>query len=100
MSGETEEQVSGWTTDTLKAYFERRFELTDRATAVALAANEKRLDGMNEFRQTLADQTASFLPRAEFEESRKAARAFTLAVVGAATAFMGVGVAAVALITR
>ena len=32
----------------------------------ALVSMEKRLDGMNEFRDSLADQSREFLPRAEY----------------------------------
>ena len=64
-------------TVTLKEYFEsrltaledmvkRRFESQERAVSTALAANEKRLDGMNEFRNTLNDQSKTFVTKAEF----------------------------------
>jgi hypothetical protein len=87
VSGETEESVSGWTIDTLKAHVERRFNdlgrlLDDRdianktAMQAALAAakeavdkantaNEKRFEATNEFRAQLSDQSATFLPRSE-----------------------------------
>lgn len=68
MSGETEASVSGWTTDTLKEHVNKQFELRDRAILTALAANEKRLDAMNEFRQTLSDQAGLFMPRSEAEQ--------------------------------
>lgn len=48
--------------------YEQRFVAQERATAIALAANEKRLDGMNEFRLTLSDQARQFLPRIEGEQ--------------------------------
>lgn len=76
MSGETEKQVSGWTTDTLKEYIERRFTDQDKAVQAALlaakeavlkaeVASEKRFESVNEFRGQLADQTATLMPRAE-----------------------------------
>ena len=51
MSGETEEHVSGWTTDTLKAHFddlrrtdgnniEQRFKAAEERTTLALTAAE------------------------------------------------------------
>lgn len=54
-----------WTPATLFAYFEQRFAAQDRAVSAALAANEKRLDGMNEFRTTLKDQQGTYITRAE-----------------------------------
>lgn len=36
-----------------------------RAVETAAAADEKRFDSVNEFRRTLSDQTASFMPRSE-----------------------------------
>ena len=87
MSGETEKAPSGWTTDTLKEYVDQRFRdgeksveaavaASDKATSVAMtaeqravakaeAASEKRFESVNEFRQTLTDQAATFMPRSE-----------------------------------
>ena len=96
MSGETEKSVSGWTTDTsreaLRAElqslrdlmnerdkrYERERESIEQSTRVAMssaqkavekaeAAVEKRLEGMNEFRGSLADQARLLMPRAEAE---------------------------------
>jgi hypothetical protein len=45
--------------------------IADReALRVALQANEKRLDGMNEFRQALSDQANRMMPRSEVEAIR------------------------------
>jgi hypothetical protein len=68
VSGETEANISGWTVDTLRSHIEKQFDLRDRAIDAALVAAEKRLDGMNEFRQTLSDQAATFMPRREAEQ--------------------------------
>lgn len=62
---------SPWTVDTLKKYFEALLAEKDKQIALALSAAEKavtkaetatdkRFDGVNEFRQTLSDQTKSF----------------------------------------
>lgn len=89
MSGETEKQVSAWTTDSLKEHvealmnerdrrYEQRFQAqeaavkaaihsADRANSKAEAAMEKRFDGVNEFRQTLSDQAGQFITRQEVE---------------------------------
>ena len=42
----------------------------DRAVLKAEAAAEKRFEGVNEFRQTLADQQRTLMPRAEVEVLR------------------------------
>lgn len=44
---------------------DERFRSQEKALATALAANEKRLDGMNEFRSTLSDQSKTFINRLE-----------------------------------
>jgi hypothetical protein len=43
------------------------FDTVERATVKAEAAIEKRFDAVNEFRAQLADQTSTFMPRAEIE---------------------------------
>lgn len=68
--------MSGWTVDSLHELLctkladkdvrdQQRFEAQQVALRDALAANERRLDGMNEFRAQLADQTATLMPRRE-----------------------------------
>ena len=51
------------------AFFERlydeKFAARDRALSVALASMDRRLDGMNEFRDALRDQASRFLAREE-----------------------------------
>lgn len=41
-------------------------ETSEKAITKAETATEKRFEGVNEFRQTLADQAATLMPRAEF----------------------------------
>jgi hypothetical protein len=76
MSGETEKQVSDWTTDTLKQYYDQRmidqekavaaaFDASNKAIEKSETASEKRFASVNEFRQTLTDQATTFLPRQE-----------------------------------
>lgn len=98
MGGETEQEVSGWTVDTLNAFtrqrfndiekanllaFEtakserdalanltrQRFEAQDRAVDKALEAIDKRLDGLNELRSMLTDAQAQF-PTREATDTR------------------------------
>jgi hypothetical protein len=43
---------------------------SDKAISKAEAATEKRFESVNEFRQTLSDQTKSFISKVEFEALR------------------------------
>lgn len=52
---------------TLKEYFQAKFENQERAVAVATATLEKRLEGMNEFRNALKDQSGQFVQRPELD---------------------------------
>ena len=45
---------------------EARFQSVERAVDVASKQMEKRLEGMNEFRDSLKDQTSRFFTREEF----------------------------------
>lgn len=51
---------------TLRDYFERLIAEQNKATGLAYQSMERRLDGMNEFRDTLRDQGLSFLTKAEY----------------------------------
>jgi hypothetical protein len=52
--------------DSIERLFGEKFDARDRALTVAMAAMERRLDGMNEFRDALRDQASRFLPREEY----------------------------------
>lgn len=52
-----------WTIPALKEHFDTRFEAMQEAVKVADAANEKRLDSVNEFRASLSDQQATFVTK-------------------------------------
>lgn len=76
MSGETEKNISGWTTDTLKEYFEsvvsgndkryqQRFDAQEAANLYARAQQ-------NEFRGALQDVGEKQMPRTEAEALFKA----------------------------
>jgi len=54
---------------TLKEYLNVQIEALKHATLIAKESMEKRLDGMNEFRDQLKDQATSFIPRVEYKES-------------------------------
>ena len=51
----------------LRDYVDMRFSDMDDRTELAREAMEKRLDGMNEFRDTLRDQASKFIPRTEYD---------------------------------
>lgn len=73
---------SAWTVETLAAFIEQRhagdmarleerYAADQKALMVALATNEKRLDGMNEFRGAMTDNAARTVTRVEFEAERR-----------------------------
>ena len=51
--------------DALREYTDTRFTAQEEATERARASMEKRLDGMNEFRNTLKDQGQTFITKTE-----------------------------------
>ena len=51
----------------LKEHFEARIAALEKATEVASGAMDRRLDGMNEFRDTLRDQASRFVTREELD---------------------------------
>lgn len=87
------EADAGWTNSTLYLHFKRvieesdlrheqRFQAQEKALAAGFAAAEKavtkaessaekRFDSVNEFRGTLSDQVATFVPRREIEQMFK-----------------------------
>lgn len=91
------DSVGGWTTETLRVHlltlleerdrrYAQRFDDQNAAVAAALAAAEKavvkaetaterRFEGVNEFRSTLADQARDLMPRKESEQLHEAAAA-------------------------
>jgi len=54
----------------------QRFDLIDRATDLALRTMDKRLDGMNEFREALREQQDRFADRKELDLRIKPLEAF------------------------
>jgi hypothetical protein len=53
----------------LKEYIDTRLSAQEKATEVAYVAMNRRLEGMNEFRETLRDQAARLATRTELEAS-------------------------------
>ena len=56
---------------TLEKYVEQEFLWLERSTSTTASVMEKRLEGMNEFRDALKDVTARLATRVELEETRK-----------------------------
>jgi hypothetical protein len=52
---------------TLKEHFESRLQAVEKGIEVAYAGMQSRLATMNEFRETLRDQSAKFITREELE---------------------------------
>lgn len=48
---------------------DKAVELSKETMKLAVAAMDKRLEGMNEFRSTLKDQTSTFITRVEFDKT-------------------------------
>jgi len=51
--------------------FNIKISSLEKATTIAAQSMEKRLEGMNEFRDALRDQTANLLPRMEYDLNQK-----------------------------
>lgn len=52
----------------LKEHFETRITALERATDTATKTLDKRLDSMNEFRNTLKDQAGTFVTRSDLKK--------------------------------
>lgn len=73
----TNENLEGWTFNTLYLLITARLDAHEKAFLRAITeiekseektevATNKRFDSVNEFRAALSDQTANFIPRAEY----------------------------------
>ena len=52
---------------TLEKYVDTRIDAIEKAVAIAYQAMDKRLDGMNEFRDTIKDLNKSYITRNEHD---------------------------------
>ena len=71
---ETSEQKAQQNADnivSLRDHIEQRLKDMDKATNLAYTNLEKRLDAMNEFRQSLKDQNSTFLTQGEYHVWKK-----------------------------
>lgn len=80
----------------LKEYLDASIKDIRESIKVAYASMEKRLDGMNEFRDTLKDQAGKFVTREELDarletvnKNRKDNTTLILSLVGIAIAILG-----------
>lgn len=55
----------------LRDYFDSQIKDVKSSIGVAYASMEKRLEGMNEFRDTLRDQASKFITREEYEAKHR-----------------------------
>lgn len=83
MGGETEQQISSWTVDSLKQHLEQRInaletrlqeraDAQDKAISKAESQMEKRLDALNELRGVVSDQASKFLTKETYEVAHEA----------------------------
>lgn len=56
---------------TIETQNQLKYQSLDKALEIALASLNKRLEGMNEFRNTLKDQTNTFVTKTEYEASHQ-----------------------------
>lgn len=91
-SDPSHQRIDTSTVISLREYVDIRFEAQEKAVQSALAAadravqkaesaTEKRFEGVNEFRASLADNSRTLMPRAEAEQQFKALAEKTDAVV-------------------
>jgi membrane protein required for beta-lactamase induction len=80
--------MSEWTVDTLREHLETMLKERDLRFQQRFEAGEKRLDGMNEFRETLNDAQKTFVTWPVVVAFVVAACAITGTVVGLLTFFM------------
>lgn len=62
---------SEWTVETLKDYFDTRFDALDKAVTKQEDSNNEKFRNSNEFRSSLEDQQRTFMPRTEAEAINK-----------------------------
>lgn len=72
----------------------------EKATTIQAATTKEWQSAANEWRQAMNDREAKFLPRAEYDEARKAARSFTLATMATAVGVASLVLALVTLVAR
>jgi len=64
-----------WDFETFKEYVDQGNSARDEALKVALAAQDRRLEGMNEFRKSLSDLSNRFVTNEMYDSEHKALQA-------------------------
>ena len=72
--------MAGWTIETLKEYLEALMKERDVRLQQRFEAGERRLDGMNEFRDALSDAQKTYITKSEAMSMIFAACSITSAV--------------------
>jgi len=62
---------AGWTIETLKEFFEQKFDSLSEAVNKQEISYNERFASVNEFRLQLSDQSRTFMPRLETENTFK-----------------------------
>ena len=62
--------------ESLESQFNIKISALEKATTVAAGLMDRRLEGMNEFRQSLKDQAGTFVPRSEYQALKDQAGTF------------------------
>ena len=81
MNGDLQPGPDRWTPDLLKVHYDSILKARDEETERTRKQMEFRLDGMNEFRESLNDLTGKFPTKAELRATVIAGAAFVSAVV-------------------
>lgn len=63
----TSQTKSGWTIETLKEYYDERFDALQLAITKAEASSAEKFANTNEWRNSYDDLTRTYMPRAESE---------------------------------
>ena len=79
-------------TISLKDYVDEKFRVIESQTEQARQTMDKRLEGMNEFRQTLSDQAGKFVTRTELDlilDRIKSDKTASVSIILSALALLG-----------
>jgi hypothetical protein len=79
---------TAWTIGALKTYFDELRKADKEAVENARVSMEKRLDGMNEFRDTLKDQAGTFVTKEQLNQAIKTIIGFVIAIASIAVAIL------------
>jgi hypothetical protein len=81
----------------LKTLINLKTESIERATNIAKAEVDRRLEGMNEFREQLKEQTGTFITKEEHGEITKQNASMKSVYIGYIVSLIGIILAAIAI---